>query len=120
MFLFTKIVGDILALLFAVHCIHLIEYQQDTIVKLGPEVWLLHVGGWLEQNRTLLSTTDCTHLDDPRDLFDLLLSDDTVSILVIEPENDLEMFYRSLSNKIVFTSRANKKSSLFTLPADFS
>ena len=31
-----------------------------------------------------------THLDDPRDLFDLLLSDHTVSVLVIKAENDLE------------------------------
>ena len=43
-----------------------------------------------EQNRTLLTATDCTHLDDPRDLFDLLLSDDPVAVLVIKPEDDLE------------------------------
>ena len=40
----------------------------------------------LEQN----TTQNRSHLDDARDLFDLLLSDHTVSVTVIKAEDDLE------------------------------
>ena len=34
-----------------------------------------------------------THLDDPRDLFNLLLIDHTVGVLVIQPENKLDKYF---------------------------
>ena len=60
MSLFNQNCREYFAVLFVVHCIHLIEYQQDTIVKLGPEVWLLYVGGGLELTTEQKTTTTPT------------------------------------------------------------